>query len=47
MDGIDEVMEELEGYDYEAQGDLIEWIRERIDRMEFTEVLDRLSGTAA
>jgi signal transduction histidine kinase/CheY-like chemotaxis protein len=47
MDGIDEVMEELERFDYENKGDLILWIRERIDRMDFAEILDRLPGTAA
>ncbi|MDR1206009.1 MAG: response regulator [Peptococcaceae bacterium] len=47
MDGIDEAMEALEGFDYEAQGDLILWIRERIDRMEFAEILERLPGAAA
>jgi signal transduction histidine kinase/CheY-like chemotaxis protein len=47
MDGIDEIMEELERFDYENQGDLIRWIRERIDRMDFAEILDRLPGTAA
>ncbi|MDR1069230.1 MAG: response regulator [Gracilibacteraceae bacterium] len=47
MDGIDAVMEELERFDYEREGELTAWLRERIDRMEFAEILERLLGAAA
>ncbi|MCL2212042.1 MAG: response regulator, partial [Treponema sp.] len=38
MDGADEAMDELEKYKYESDNDLIVWLRERIDRMEFEEI---------
>jgi signal transduction histidine kinase/CheY-like chemotaxis protein len=47
MDGIDAVMDELERFDYETWGELPAWLRERVDRMEFAEILERLPGTAA
>ncbi|MDR1246519.1 MAG: response regulator [Clostridiales Family XIII bacterium] len=47
MDGIDAVMEELERFDYERRGELTAWLRERVNLMEFAEILERLPGTAA
>ncbi|MDR1978277.1 MAG: response regulator [Synergistaceae bacterium] len=47
MDGVDEVMAEIESFEYETRADLIVWLRERIDRMEFAEIRERLSATAA
>jgi CheY-like chemotaxis protein len=47
MDGIDEAMTELESFDYAVQADLIAWLRERVERMEFAEIRDRLSAAAA
>ena len=43
MDEADEAMEELEGFVYEADGELIEWLREKIDLLKFKEIADRLS----
>ncbi|MDR1732114.1 MAG: response regulator [Synergistaceae bacterium] len=42
MDAADEILEELERYDYEYQADMVVWLRERIDRVEFAEVLEKL-----
>ncbi|MDR1960766.1 MAG: response regulator, partial [Gracilibacteraceae bacterium] len=42
MDGIDEVMEKLDGFIYEKQADLVAWLQERVALMEFTEISDRL-----
>jgi len=42
MDGIDSAMEELEKANYETGGSLIVWLREKIDAMEFSEVVARL-----
>ncbi|MDR1136664.1 MAG: response regulator [Clostridiales Family XIII bacterium] len=42
MDGVDEAMAELESYDYQNQGDLVEWLRGMVDAMEFVEVQKRL-----
>ncbi|MDR1320500.1 MAG: response regulator [Gracilibacteraceae bacterium] len=47
MDGADAIMEELERFDYERRGELTPWLRERIDRMEFAEILAELPGAAA
>jgi CheY-like chemotaxis protein len=44
MDGIDEVMTELDGFIYEKQADLVAWLREKIALMEFAEINDHLSA---
>jgi len=44
MDGADEAMAELEKYKYESDNDLIIWLRERINRMQFEEIADRLTA---
>ena len=43
MSGIDEAMEELESFSYETDADLVAWLREKIDKMELDEVVERLS----
>jgi len=42
MDGADEAMAELEKYKYESDNDLIGWLRDCIDRMQFEEIVERL-----
>jgi signal transduction histidine kinase/DNA-binding NarL/FixJ family response regulator/HPt (histidine-containing phosphotransfer) domain-containing protein len=42
MEGIEEVMAELENYEYEEDADLITWIREEIDVSKMGEVIKRL-----
>jgi CheY-like chemotaxis protein len=42
MDGIDEVMNALEGFAYEKEADLVGWLRERIAQLEFAEIGERL-----
>jgi signal transduction histidine kinase/DNA-binding response OmpR family regulator/HPt (histidine-containing phosphotransfer) domain-containing protein len=44
MDGVDEAIEELESYSYSADPNIAHWLRERVDHMEFQEILDRLSA---
>jgi len=44
MDGADEAMAELEKYRYETDNDLIVWLRGCIDRMQFEEIVQRLSS---
>jgi CheY-like chemotaxis protein len=46
MDGIDEAMMELESFDYAVQADLIAWLREHVEKMEFSEIRTRLSAAA-
>ncbi|MCL2186450.1 MAG: ATP-binding protein [Treponema sp.] len=43
MDGADEAMAELEKYRYETDNDLISWLRDCVDRMQFEEIAQRLS----
>jgi hypothetical protein len=40
---LDRAMEELEQYSYEANADLILWLREQIDASEFEQIRERLS----
>jgi signal transduction histidine kinase/CheY-like chemotaxis protein len=39
---MEEVLEELEGYSYEAGGDLVAWLRERLDNIDYEAILKRL-----
>ncbi|MDR0671097.1 MAG: Hpt domain-containing protein, partial [Oscillospiraceae bacterium] len=43
MDGVDTAMEELDGYEYETQSDLVTWLKERVALMEFQQIQERLS----
>ena len=42
MTGVDEAMDELEAANYDAGAELVKWLREKIDIMEFDEVIKRL-----
>jgi PAS domain S-box-containing protein len=42
MDEIDEIMKELESFDYEEDADLIEWIREKVDMSKMGDVANKL-----
>jgi hypothetical protein len=42
MDGVDAAMAELEGYSYERRQEFVVWLRERVDAMEFQQILDAL-----
>jgi signal transduction histidine kinase/GAF domain-containing protein/FixJ family two-component response regulator/HPt (histidine-containing phosphotransfer) domain-containing protein len=42
MDNIEEVMAELESYEYEEDADLIKWIREEVDISKMEEIIKRL-----
>jgi len=46
IDGIEEIMSELEKADYEEDADLVKWIREKIDISKMSEVANRLEGVA-
>ncbi|MDR2069375.1 MAG: response regulator [Spirochaetaceae bacterium] len=39
---MEEVLTELEGYEYEAGGDLVKWLREQIDNLEYEAIRERL-----
>jgi CheY-like chemotaxis protein len=42
IENLDAAMAELEQYAYESQSELIEWLREQIDRSEFEKIKERL-----
>jgi signal transduction histidine kinase/FixJ family two-component response regulator len=42
MDDIDRIMRELEKYGYETQRDLVPWLRERIDLLDFQIIHEKL-----
>jgi CheY-like chemotaxis protein len=44
MDGIDQAMAELEKADYEEGGELIAWLRKKIDISKIGEIKERLNG---
>jgi signal transduction histidine kinase/CheY-like chemotaxis protein len=44
IDGVDKAMAELELYEYKSDNELAAWLRENIDQMNYTEILERLSG---
>jgi CheY-like chemotaxis protein/anti-sigma regulatory factor (Ser/Thr protein kinase) len=44
MDGVDAAINELESYEYEKGGELIDWLKENVEKMNFTEIKERLSG---
>jgi len=43
MDAVDSAMDELTGYSYESDEDLIDWLHENIEKMNFTEIIERLT----
>jgi len=44
MDGADEAMAELEKYKYETDNELIGWLRDAVDRMQFKEIAEKLGS---
>jgi len=43
MDGADEAMAELEKYRYESDNDLVIWLRNAVDRMQFEEIAYKIN----
>jgi hypothetical protein len=43
IDKIDEAIEEIERYEYEADGGLAIWLRENVEQMNFMEIVTHLS----
>jgi hypothetical protein len=42
MDTVDAAMTELESYEYESDDGFMVWLRENVDRMNFTQIKERL-----
>jgi signal transduction histidine kinase/CheY-like chemotaxis protein/PAS domain-containing protein len=43
MDGVDAAMENIMAYDYESDDGLVAWLQENVEKMNFTEIRERLS----
>jgi signal transduction histidine kinase/DNA-binding NarL/FixJ family response regulator/HPt (histidine-containing phosphotransfer) domain-containing protein len=46
IDGVEDALDELEGYDYRVEGDLVTWLREQCEGLAFSEIVVRLSDYA-
>jgi CheY-like chemotaxis protein len=44
MDGMDEAAAELDKFEYAAGGELVSWLWENVQKCNFTEIIDKLSG---
>jgi hypothetical protein len=42
---MEEILEELESFEYESGGELVVWLREQIDNLEYDAICSRLEGT--
>jgi len=42
---MEEILEELESYSYESGGELVVWLRDQIDNLEYDAICSRLEGT--
>jgi signal transduction histidine kinase/CheY-like chemotaxis protein len=43
--GMEQVMSEVEKFDYDSGGELVRWLREKLDNLEYDEIAERLSNT--
>jgi signal transduction histidine kinase/DNA-binding NarL/FixJ family response regulator/HPt (histidine-containing phosphotransfer) domain-containing protein len=43
IDEVDQAMAELESYEYESRGELVEWLRAQVNVMGFKQIAERLS----
>ena len=44
MDGADAAMAQIEKYRYTSDNGLANWLREKIDVMDFAQIIERLSN---
>jgi len=45
MDGADKAVSELQRYDYKSGGEMIEWLRENVEMMNFSVIVKKLSDS--
>jgi hypothetical protein len=43
MDAVDEVIAEINAFEYEADDGLAAWLTENVDKMNFAEIIEKLS----
>jgi HPt (histidine-containing phosphotransfer) domain-containing protein len=44
MDGVDAAMEKIGSFEYKSGGELADWLRTNVDRMNFAQIVERLSS---
>ena len=44
---MEEILADIESYDYETGGELVDWLREQVDNLEYDAICDRLETTAS
>ncbi|MCL2081127.1 MAG: response regulator [Oscillospiraceae bacterium] len=44
MDGADAAMAEIDRYQYDSDGGLADWLRDNVDKMNFPQIVEKLSG---
>jgi len=44
MNDVDEALDKLESFSYDSEGELVRWLRENAEQMNFEEIVERLSG---
>jgi PAS domain S-box-containing protein len=44
---MEEVLSEIEGYEYESGTELVSWLRDQLDNLEYDAIRERLEGTIA
>jgi CheY-like chemotaxis protein len=47
MDNVDTVMAEIEKFQYNKESDLVEWLRNNVNRLNFKEIIERLDPLVA
>jgi len=45
MDGVDSAMEEIEVFEYSSDSELVRWLRENVNEVNFTQIKDKLGYT--
>jgi CheY-like chemotaxis protein len=43
---MEEILADMESYDYESGGELVDWLREQVDNLEYDAICDRLEASA-
>ncbi|MDR3076521.1 MAG: hypothetical protein LBU26_04395, partial [Synergistaceae bacterium] len=44
MTAMEQVMSEVEKFDYDSGGELVKWLREKLDNLDYEEIAERLSN---
>jgi len=42
MNDVDSLMSEIEQFQYESDNDLVKWLREKVDMMQYKQITEKL-----